>query len=853
VRPDRNIVPMATGIRVPYNDNLKPLEQALASVRRPGDFFVHGSLDAPMPRIVVGDAGVLSFPVPSGQVKAIIAQCERAPYGRGRETILDTTVRKVWQLAPSRLDIGGKSWPDTFERILSICAEGLGCTGANVSAEIYKLLVYDEGAFFKAHRDTEKTEGMFGTLLIVLPSPHTGGELVVRHADREVTIDLSGDEVAEIKFAAFYADCEHEVLPVIRGDRVCLVYNLLQRPPRDAKNPLPLMAPVYEAETADAATLLAKVFAGPDAPTKIAWLLEHQYSPAALSFAALKSADRARAKVLQKAAARADCASHLGIVHIEESGPAEYRDYGSRGPLGWGRSRYERDEDARREEFEVVEVADGRAYIDNWLTLEDRTVDFGRLPLREGELLPAGALDDEAPDEQRLLEASGNEGVSFERAYHRAAIVLWPPSRFIDVLLQTGVHAALPYLETRTEITCSDIDRQAIHAEALRVVKTWERQIHDESKGKADLPDLDLDADNLKYDRDEADDFHAVTARASKGGASDRSRMIVLLQRFSDVELLERFVRGVVTARYHGEEAGALTESAQILGAKRCGALFSRLIQGRMRVAPSGCINLFARLVGQHRGQIPQVWATALDEVATAVVERLPALRNSPEFANRYGGDTPEQKPTDSDALSDLLNALTVLKALPLRSAACAAIAANGKAFDPRAVIVPALCTLRDTGLSIIGNADYQRLWIQTADVLLARSEHPPSPPRDWRQDARLSCSCEDCRELQHFVSDPMRQVHRFRVNKERRQHLHRQIDGYGLDMTHVTERKGSPQTLVCIKTRRNYSRRCAEYQLDIAALTALAELIQDPKGECASRCARIAAARERAARTNAE
>jgi len=93
-----------------------------------------------------------------------------------------------------------------------------------------------------------------------------------------------------------------------------------------------------------------------------------------------------------------------------------------------------------------------------------------------------------------------------------------------------------------------------------------------------------------------------------------------------------------------------------------------------------------------------------------------------------------------------------------------------------------------------------------------------------------------------------MRQTHRFRVNKERRAHLHRQIDGHELDITHVTERMGSPQTLVCIKTRRNYSRRCAEYQLDIAALTALAELIQDPTGECAAHCARIAAARERAA-----
>jgi hypothetical protein len=31
--------------------------------------------------------------------------------------------------------------------------------------------------------------------------------------------------------------------------------------------------------------------------------------------------------------------------------------------------------------------------------------------------LPAGALDDEPPDTQRLTEASGNEGASFERSY----------------------------------------------------------------------------------------------------------------------------------------------------------------------------------------------------------------------------------------------------------------------------------------------------------------------------------------------------------------------------------------------------------------------------------------------------
>ena len=55
---------------------------------------------------------------------------------------------------------------------------------------------------------------------------------------------------------------------------------------------------------------------------------------------------------------------------------------------------------------------------------QNRCVDFGKLPLKEDELLPAGALDDAAPDEQRLTEATGNEGASFERSYRRAALVL---------------------------------------------------------------------------------------------------------------------------------------------------------------------------------------------------------------------------------------------------------------------------------------------------------------------------------------------------------------------------------------------------------------------------------------------
>jgi hypothetical protein len=175
------------------------------------------------------DSPRISFPIPDSQIQDIIKHGERAPYGRGGETILDTSVRNAWQLAPANVRIGGKSWERSFQHILSTVTDGLGCTGMNVSAEFYKLLIYEEGGFFLPHRDTEKTDGMFGTVTIVFPSVHCGGELVIRHTGREVMLDLSNAETSEPTFAAFYADCERAIKPITQGSRVCLTYNVLQR------------------------------------------------------------------------------------------------------------------------------------------------------------------------------------------------------------------------------------------------------------------------------------------------------------------------------------------------------------------------------------------------------------------------------------------------------------------------------------------------------------------------------------------------------------------------------------------------------------------------------------------------
>ena len=395
---------------IEFDERLTALSGLIGSVARPGDYCVHGRLFAPMPRIEAGTAGVLSFPIPPAQARMLIANADRAPYGRGHETVVDPSVRDCWQLASDKLRVAGRAWAETFSDILHRTTVGLGCPEGAVTAELYKLLIYERGGFFKPHRDTEKTDGMVATLVISLPVPGAGGELVIRHQGRENVVDMRTDEPSELVYAAFYADCEHEILPVTDGHRVCLVYNLMLREGSDT----PLEAPDYGAEIDLIAAELGARCRDPGASGKLVWLLEHDYSAAGLSFGTLKNVDAAIGRVLTAAAERAGCALHAAIVRVEETGS------------GWYNGYADVVEDIADDEFELYDIVDVECRLDGWARPDGAPADYGALPLLPGELMPAGRLDPERPDSQRLLEASGNEGATIERFYRRAALVVWP-------------------------------------------------------------------------------------------------------------------------------------------------------------------------------------------------------------------------------------------------------------------------------------------------------------------------------------------------------------------------------------------------------------------------------------------
>ena len=188
------------------------LAEILHTVQRPGDFYTTGTTDIFAPRLEVAGVGPIALPLLPVQAQQLIAVAEQAPYGQASH-LIDTEVRRTWQIDPARVQIGGRHWEQTLADIVVRATAGAQGEPGPVVADLYKLLVYDPGSFFVNHRDTEKAAGMFATLIIV-PSIYTGGALLVRHRDQEARLDLSCPEPSQVAFAAFYADCVHEVLPI---------------------------------------------------------------------------------------------------------------------------------------------------------------------------------------------------------------------------------------------------------------------------------------------------------------------------------------------------------------------------------------------------------------------------------------------------------------------------------------------------------------------------------------------------------------------------------------------------------------------------------------------------------------
>ncbi|KAG8860879.1 hypothetical protein FRB96_003613 [Tulasnella sp. 330] len=170
--------------------------------------------------------------------------CIASHFGQGQDRVMDLSYRLARELLADSFGLNFNPISDDTGILAAISAF---CKGG-VVAKLYKLNSYTTGGHFKIHKDTPKSEDHIGTLLIGLPAPFKGGELLLEHGDQKTTIDWSDthpqlkDDTLSLPWTFFYSDVEHEISPVISGHRLTLAYDIYsskfiqyyQRPPHKA-------------------------------------------------------------------------------------------------------------------------------------------------------------------------------------------------------------------------------------------------------------------------------------------------------------------------------------------------------------------------------------------------------------------------------------------------------------------------------------------------------------------------------------------------------------------------------------------------------------------------------------------
>lgn len=194
---------------------------AISDIHSAGSFATFGSFENFVPPgIFVDQVGEIPLPLSSHDAQSLIQASRQAPFGKGNQTLVDETVRRTWEIDGNKVSFSNKAWHGWLEGVVRTATKELGVVGGpnNVRAELYKMLLYEEGAMFKPHkeyvqifitsnplipRSTEKTPAMFGTLVICLPSEHTGGAVHLTHGHKEKTFGTAEFSTFNITYIAW--------------------------------------------------------------------------------------------------------------------------------------------------------------------------------------------------------------------------------------------------------------------------------------------------------------------------------------------------------------------------------------------------------------------------------------------------------------------------------------------------------------------------------------------------------------------------------------------------------------------------------------------------------------------------
>jgi hypothetical protein len=715
----------------------------LARVPIPGTFAVRRSSSAEDLEITVKGVGRIELPVPRAQALELCARARPARYGLKDRTLLDESVRDTWEIPKERLAIGPR-WKKALDRELGEIARELGLPeGSRLEAELHNLLVYEPGQFFAAHQDSEKSDGMIGSLVVTLPSRFTGGALVVHHHDEKVTFADRGEDLA---LTAFYADCHHEVLPVTAGFRIVLTYNLIL-----AERAVPAVGAGESKEI----ELLARGIRGHfEAHDRLVYLLDHQYTESGLAWSALKNGDAVRAARLREVARRLDSEIFLALADVHESWQCE-DEHWSRGRR-WGDRRYEARAEERASTPELIDLIETQIELRHWIGPAGEPAETISSPVAEEDVCYTKASVDLEPFKSEHEGYMGNYGNTVDRWYHRAAVVMWPRERTFVIRAKASPLWAVNVLRAKLELG----DLEAARQSTERLLPFWEEVAS----------------------RDRRRVFFRRSLRVASALRSDRLAAALL-------------------APFHLHRLDP--KSAPLLARldRRYGLDWSRAIFAQWNQSHYAREDWVAELPSFIGPLATASTGRSLELARFIVSEQFGWLKESHERSRKSWHPKSARKELRelNPAILGLLESCLIADSPELKEALLSFIAEHHPLAFQTELLKAAFELYPPEALPELGLGTLHR---RSTRALSANLAAPERSPDDWSIAPPSDCACELCKALAGFLRASDRIRFDWPLAQQKRQHIHQAIDRFELPVSHETLRRGSPYTLVLVKTR---------------------------------------------------
>ncbi len=374
-------------------------------------------------------------------------------------------------------------------------------------------------------------------------------------------------------------------------------------------------------------------------------------------------------------------------------------------------------------------------------------------------------------------------------------MVIWPRDRHFAVMCHAGTDAAIGSLASmvkplkRVAKAQREAQRQECLVFAEAIIASWQQQLHQR---------------------------YAWNQQTT----TERDTFLRLLQDLDEPDLVRRFLSDVVAVDGALEIAKSFPTFCKRHGWPSFGEALHAVMDATSAATVTRNAALLQTLCLQRDKNAERL--ALCRQLAQGLVGGLQAL-DADAPAHHW-----QVRSLDRDTLlSSLVKSLATVEAdEPLTTLIDYTLAAN-HIYDVIDTHVAAILSL-ESWLSASSTHPAISHWLDVCRAEVAsRIGHAPVRPTDYRRPAKLSCDCQHCRELSAFLDDPNQAEHRFRAREDRRQHLEGIIHRHKCDLTHVTEQRSRPYTLVCTKTTASYDAARKVYERDQQFLSRLEALAQ--------------------------